>query len=201
MPQQIIVLHGGDTFDTYEAYIADLKSWVIDFDGYKSTAADWKRNLATDLGEQYDVILPAMPNKANAKYLEWKILFDKLVPFFQPGVILIGHSLGGTFLAKYVSENTLPVPIKAMLLVAPPFDDKDADYSLADFVLPEDLSNISKQTNHIFLYHSEDDPVVPFVDASKFKTKLPELVLTTFKDRGHIRQQHLPEVVEAIQQL
>jgi len=57
--------------------------------------------------------------------------------------------------------------------VAPRYDDKDSEYSLADFVLPATLEKFEKQGGRIFLYHSEDDSVVPFVDFEKYKKAKP----------------------------
>ena len=75
-----------------------------------------------------------MPNLINAKYNEWEIIFNKLVPFLNDTIIFIGHSLGGV-LAKYLSENKFPKKILATFLICAPYDDKDADYSLVDFNL------------------------------------------------------------------
>src|SRR3989344_3659970 len=105
MKTQIVVIHGGDTFDTYEQYLSFLKNYKIDFERFRENKKDWKATLAEKLGENYEVISHSMPNKRNAKYIEWKIWFEKFIPFLNPEVILVGHSLGGAFLAKYFSEN------------------------------------------------------------------------------------------------
>ncbi len=59
-----------------------------------------------------------MPNKTNAQFEEWKIWFEKFIPFLNDGVILVGHSLGGVFLAKYLSENKFPKKIGGVFLVS-----------------------------------------------------------------------------------
>ncbi|MBU2103945.1 alpha/beta hydrolase, partial [Patescibacteria group bacterium] len=114
---------------------------------------------------------------------------------------LVGHSLGGIFLAKYFSEHTLLVSIAGLWLIAAPFDTEDTDYSLADFTLPESLENVSKQAKHTVLYHSTDDPVVPFSALDKYKEKLPEATVRIFSDRGHFLQERFPELIEDIQSL
>ena len=52
------------------------------------------------LGGEYDVLLPRMPNKNNAKYLEWKIWFERMIPFLNKEIILVGYSLGASFIAN-----------------------------------------------------------------------------------------------------
>ncbi len=201
MKTQIIVIHGGNAFNTYEEYLDFLKTKEIDFEEYKNPKNDWKGNLREKLGEDFEVIIPNMPNKANARYLEWKLWFEKFIPHFNSSVILIGHSLGGTFLAKYLSENKFPKKIKATFLVAPAYDDAHSDYSLADFTLPSEFENFISQSENIFLYGSEDDPVVPAANFEKFKSALPQAKQRKFSERGHFTQEELPELIKDIKEL
>jgi len=106
MKKQVVVIRGGNTFETRKAYVAYLKRYKLDIQKLKR--GDWKDSLNKDLGKTFEVILPRMPNASDARYEEWKIFFNKLRPFLRSGVILIGHSLGGTFLAKYLSQNRFP---------------------------------------------------------------------------------------------
>ena len=179
-----------------------LEDFEIDINALRRPKK-WKDNLQESLGNNYEVFLPLMPCGWNAKYIEWKIWFDKFIPFLEDGLILIGHSQGGIFLAKYLAENNFPKKIKAVFLVAPPFDDKDrgAEFSLADFVLPESLEKIGNQVEKIFLYHSKDDPVVPFSDQEKYAAKLPNSEKVIFEDKGHFVLKDFPEIVEKIKGL
>lgn len=197
---QVIIIHGGDTFEDHEEYISFLKNFQIDFERYRTGKRHWKRTLGERLGEGYEVIMPDMPDKTNAKYAEWKIWFEKFIPYFEPEVILIGHSLGGTFLIKYLSENTLQKKIRAVFLVAACFSDT-ADYSLADFRLGNDFAGLTAQAAKIFLYHSEDDPVVPFKDFEKLGKLLPSATGKAFHDRKHFNQEEFPEIVHDLRTL
>ena len=198
MKKQIIVIHGGETFNTYEEYLFYLNNFQIKSAYF--TRKKWRNPdyLKKALGNEFEVLSPKMPNMENAKYLEWKIWFEKLFPFFKKEVILLGHSLGGIFLTKYLSENNFPKKIIKTFLVAPPFDSKDADYDLADFVLSESLDKLQKQGGDIYFYHSKDDLIVPFTDLDKYKDKLPNASFTIFEDKGHFIQEEFPEIIEAI---
>jgi len=142
-----------------------------------------------------------MPSKYNAKYLEWCIWFDKVIPHLHDGVVLVGHSLGGIFLAKYLEEGSMPMQIKGTFLVAAPFEECEPGESLADFALPERLEHFVAQAGKLFLYHSEDDPVVPFGALAKYKEKLPDATIRTFTDRGHFLGPEFRELMVDIKSL
>jgi uncharacterized protein len=201
MKSQILLVHGGDTFNTYEEYFSFLAEFPIEIDQYRVKKVSWKRGLPDALGTDYEVIAPDMPSKGNAKYAEWKLWFEKFFPYLDSKVILVGHSLGGTFLAKYLSENEFPKTVRALFMVSAPFDDRDADYSLADFTLPKNLSLLAHQAQKIFLYYSRDDRVVPFADLKKYQSALPNAIAKIFTDRGHFNQETFPELVHDIQSI
>lgn len=195
MPQQIFVVHGGEVFEKYEEYLEYLKNYQVNLEKVKN--GGWKDHLQETLGNEYDVIFPQMENYHNAKYSEWKIFFERFFPYLKDGIILIGGSLGGIFLAKYLSENILPIKIKAIFLLAAPHSD---DY-LGDFSLPESLEKVSEQSNTIFLYHSEDDPVVNISEVEKYSALLPKAEKVIFENKGHFNLKEFPEILDKIKDL
>jgi len=142
-----------------------------------------------------------MPNAFNASYEEWSIWFKKHLDVLDDTLILIGHSLGGVFLAKYLSEHDTGKRILGTFLVAAPNSSEDADYSLASFALPDSLDRFSEQGGRIQLYHSTDDTVVPFSDLARYQSALPRAHASIFSDRGHFLQETFPELVEEIRLL
>jgi predicted alpha/beta hydrolase family esterase len=195
MKTSLILIHGGTTFDTYEEYWAYLESCELSLE--KINRKDWKDFLASEL-PGYEVIYPKMPNAKNARYSEWKLWFEKLFPLLTDEVVLVGHSLGGIFLAKYLSENTFPKKIKSLHLVAAPYDTEVIKESLADFALENTVEKLNNYTNNIFLYQSKDDTAVAFADVEKYKRDLPNATLRTFEDRGHFTQEKFPELINDI---
>lgn len=195
--QQIIFIHGGEVFKKYEDYI----SYLEEKEFKPEKVERWSRSLAEDLGNDFEVLSPSMPSKNNAKYREWKIWFEKIAEYAEDGVILVGHSLGGIFLVKYLTENDFPKKIKALFLAAPPFDDEDSEYSLADFALPEDLSALEERVKNIFVFHSTDDPVVPFKDFLKYKKAVPYAEFIKLEGRGHFLDREFPEIISKIKNI
>ncbi|KKU94028.1 MAG: hypothetical protein UY26_C0003G0178 [Candidatus Jorgensenbacteria bacterium GW2011_GWA1_48_13] len=199
MKKQVLMIHGGTTFDSYKDYLSFLKKLKVDLDRYRGEK--WANSLGIKLGRGFDVLLLKMPNPMNARYEEWKILFGKIARALRNKVILIGHSLGAIFLAKYLSENRFPKKVRATFLISGPYDDKSLDESLGGFTLPESLKKLRKQGGRIFLYHSKDDKVVPFAHLGKYKKALPGAVVRVFKKRGHFLQSDFPELVKDIKNL
>ncbi len=206
MKKQILLIHGAEVYENYEAYLEHLKNANFDLEEEREREKRWRFTLEKDLGSDFEVIKPSMPNKQNSKYKEWKIWFEKIFPYLEENIVLIGHSLGGIFLAKYLSENDFPKKILATYLIAAPYDDKDYDekdagYSLADFALPDSLEKLANQGGQIYLYHSEDDPMVFFAEVEKYARVLPKAKKVIFKEKGHFMQGEFPELVDSIQQL
>lgn len=200
MKKQLLVIHGGDTYGTYEEYVFALRSFTIE-NLTSLKKAGWKENIEEKLGRnKYDVILLKMPNKRNAKYLEWKIWFEKIVHLLDEKVVLVGHSLGGIFLAKYLSENKFPKTIVGTILIAAPYDDTE-NPSLGGFVLPKNLQQFITQSPTTILFHSKDDYVVPFTDLEKYKSQLPHAVTKVFETKGHFNQEEFLELIEIIKSL
>jgi hypothetical protein len=202
MKKQVLVIHGGSSFNNYENYLNNLKNSEVDLDRL-IPHPEWKSKLQKNLGDDYIVYLPKMPQKDNASYLEWKIYFEKILEKIDGELILVGHSLGAIFLIKYLSENIIRQKINGLFLVAAPYENDELDNEvITDFITKnKDLQKISEQTNVICLYHSKDDPIVPYSHSGKYIEKLREAKLTSFDDRSHIFGDNLPEIIEDIKSL
>lgn len=198
MKQQIVLVHGGTAFSSYEDFLSSLHSRKVSLEDLQ--AKGWKQNLQERLGSEFEVIALSMPNKLNAKYLEWEIWFNKYLPFLHDDVILIGHSLGGIFLAKYLSENKLPVRIRATIFVAAVFNQSEK-LLLADFVLPADLHLLEEQGGEIIFMHSKDDLIVEFSHVESYQKLVPSAQIVQFEDKGHFCLETFPELEEIVRDI
>jgi len=201
--EQVFYIHCGNTYTDYDNFLYDLKHKKLWNASDEPVIDKWSATLRRELGEEYQVFMPSMPNKQNAKYEEWKIWFERHFEFIKDGVVLLGWSQGGYFFAKYISENTLPIKAKSLILVAAPAGpDNFGGEDGGDFAfLDKNLNNISKQVDKIYILHSKDDFVVPYEHALKYKEALPEAELITFEDKNHFLVEELPELVELIKGL
>lgn len=192
---QIVFVHGGETFDSYEAYIDFLTQTEYN---PRKRFVSWKHWLKDGLSDRFESFSPDMPLKLNAQYPEWKIWFGKIFPYLNnQKSIIVGHSLGGVFLAKYLSENTFPKRITQIHLVAPVLDNEGMpeEESVGSFALDADLlPNLAKQSDEVHIWASTDDPIVPYNHSERYHKAIPGSVLHTFSDRGHFFGQ--PSFVE-----
>lgn len=192
--KQVILIRGGESFETNDEFLNYLKTCEVSLKMFQKKI-DWKSTLDQDLGEGYGVLLPQMPNKENARYTEWKIWFERMFAYLDSEVILIGSSLGGTFLTKYLAENTFPKKITQLHLAAPAHNET---VKVTDFTIPENLENITKQVEKIYIYHSEDDAVVPVRDFEKFQLSLPTAKSIVLNGYGHMSIKQFPGLIENI---
>jgi len=197
---QVVVIHGGTTFPHRDAYITYLQTRSLDLERLRPRT-DWKGTLQQALGESYDVLAPRMPNGTNAQYEEWVLWFERILPLLDDTVIFVGHSLGGIFLARYLSERVISKHIAGLFLVAAPYMDDDMHEPLASFALTGPVTSIEEQTNNITLYYSEDDTSVPVTHGEAYKRDLPHATLRVFTNRGHFLEDTFPELVADIHTL
>ncbi len=202
MKQQVIFIHGGHASDSHEEYLQTLRTTPLR-DVFTEPKLKWSQNLRNLLGEAFEVAMPIMPNKYHADYEIWKIWFLRYLEACNDGVILVGHSLGGIFLAKFLCENKSPRTIAGLHLVAAVASYEGRRVSgLTSFSFNNvDLSNVSGQVSNIHLYHSTDDTVVPYEHVLAFQAAWPKAKLHTFTDRGHFLQEDFPELVSFIKEL
>ena len=157
----------------------------------------WKELLQDNLGSEYQVLLPSMPNSANAQYSEWKLWFEHISSLFLDDCILIGHSLGAVFLAKYLSEHSLPVNIKATILIAAPYDDESVE-ALAEFKIVELSRQLTEQAGRLVFFNGLDDPVVSQLDLSKYRDQLPAAEFIILSAQDHFVRADFPELVSLL---
>lgn len=200
LKQQVFYIHGGESFQDYQLFLERLRSRGIwDLPGEESKER-WIDTLSADLGPEYEVFRPQMPNKQNAKYEEWKIWFERHFEYLRDDIILIGCSLGAMFLSRYLIENKFPFRLKAVFIMASPvkmpdFDDSDCEDFMFDLAK---AGNISMQTDQVYILHSKDDFLLPYEHSLEYKKALPEAELITFSDKNHFLVPELPEIVTKI---
>lgn len=193
--QQIVIIHGGTSFNSYERYIEDLRAKKIHYDRLLSNKT-WRDTVMKAFPDS-DVLLPKFPNSSNAQYTEWVIYFENLIPHLKQDVRIVAHSLGAAFIAKYISQYPFKISIRQLILIAPPYNDESYE-DLGSFILTN-LAPLNKLRDNLHIMHSKDDTIVPFSELKKFQSDLPNATYHVFEDRGHFLQYNFPELIQILE--
>lgn len=196
MGSQIVFINGGRTFDNRDDYLDYLRTRDV----YLDEEDTWDEGNYLEENLNGEVVRIGMPCSDNACYEEWKITFQRYVTLLSDEVVLVGFSLGGTFLAKYLSENSFPKRIVSAYLVGAPYDDDLMGEVLSSgFEVGEDLSLLEDNCDTLRLMFSGDDDVVPVRHAEKFRERLSDLEIIEYEGKnGHFQVSEFPELVDYV---
>ena len=158
-------------------------------------------SLQNALGLAYEMHYPKMPEEDGATYADWKALIERELATLDDAVILVGHSVGGSVLVKYLSEQPLDKLISLVFLLATPYWGADEFWKWDAVRLGEDVATKLARIPRIFLYHSRDDEVVPFAHLALYAAKLPQATIRVFDRRRHQFGNDLAEVAEDIRRV
>lgn len=179
MQKTIVIIWGGESFSWPELYIDYLNNYRIEPWREKKK---WKNSLASKaLMQWWDVFMPQMPCSDNAHYSEWLIVFKRLLHNISclEDTVFIGHSLGGCFLLRAISE--LNIKCSQLHTIA-------ACVHVWDFTPPDDWRHLQSLWDHLHIWHSEDDYIVPFADAQFLSAHLPNAITHFYNDVSHFHK-------------
>lgn len=127
-------------------------------------------------------VAPEMPDSYYPEYFLWKKEFER----FDIGseTILVGHSCGGGFLIRWLSENK-DVEVGKVILVAPwvgTSPGQDFDKSFFEFEWDD---NLADRTAGLTMFSSKND-AGPVQESMKIvRKRLNNLKEIIFEDKGH----------------
>jgi pimeloyl-ACP methyl ester carboxylesterase len=103
MTKQVLFIQGGGagTYDEWDNKLVD--------------------SLQRELGPGYSVSYPRMPDEGDPGYAAWKAALLEEIGRLDDGAVLVGHSIGGTFLINTLAEAPPKRQLAGVFLIAPPF--------------------------------------------------------------------------------
>jgi len=160
----------------------------------------WKLWLENKLKEKgIKVSNELYPRDWAPKYSDWKNKFEKIN--VNENSILIGHSAGGAFLVRWLSETK--TKIKKLILVSPGKSGKQSREILVDLYGNKTIKNIGKYIkNQIVIFTSDNDILKHIEGAEEYKKELPAKIVN-LKNHGHftiqdIGTEEFPELLNEI---
>jgi serine hydrolase len=142
-------------------------------------------SLQQALGSHYAVRYPVMPDADNAE--QWKQRIETELAAMAVPVILVGHSVGASILAKCLADGAVATLVAGIFLISTPFWGGNGwryeGYQKLE--LPEDFAARLPQDAQVFLYHSRDDETVPFRHLALYAGLLPKASVREIESGGH----------------
>jgi uncharacterized protein len=140
--------------------------------------------LKRALGPGYDVRFPRMPDEGEPDAASWKQQIASELSHLTGKVILVGHSLGGSILLRYLSEEKVDVSIAAAyFLAAPAFDGER--WSFDDLKLSADAPKKLTSIPRLVFFHCRDDEIAPFAHLALHGERIPRAITRAFDTGGH----------------
>jgi predicted alpha/beta hydrolase family esterase len=123
---------------------------------------------------------PEIPFVFNPK---WENYVREVERFdITPNTTLVGHSMGGGFWVKYLSEHP-EINVDKVILVAPWIN---SNHELdIDFFNFEINPNITKQANNFIVFYSDNDREDVQASIALLRSKLPDANFVAFHEYGH----------------
>lgn len=155
----------------------------------------WVKKELEKLG--IEVFTPELPKPYAPCYRNWREAFCQYP--VDENTALVGHSCGGGFLIRFLSENRIRTG--PVFLVAPWLDPNDhLEDKFFEFSLDPELL---QRTKGITIFVSLDDGQEVLESVEYLIRNLPGVVFKQFSDRGHFTEEkegdkEFPELLEAI---
>lgn len=142
---------------------------------------------------------PEMPHPYKPDYESWCEVFEQFT--VNKDTHLIGHSCGGGFLLRWLSENK--VNVSKLVLVAPwidPDNELGDNNSFFDFNIDSELAT---RTAGLYIFNSSDDYKDIHTSVALISEKLPRAHLAEFIEYGHFTlsvmgTREFPELAEVL---
>ena len=157
---------------------------VLIIHGWESNSREhWFLEEKKRLGQLgYEVVVPDMPNTLHPKKEEWV----KVIRGFNPdeNSILIGHSLGGVAILRYLEEAINKVG--KCIFIATPIRKLGMGYEGIENFLEDEFNweKIKENTDKLVVFNQVEDPAVPLQHGKDLANYL-NAELVVFKGNDH----------------
>lgn len=140
--------------------------------------------LSQEFGQDYEIILPEMPNPESPNCEEWIVQLSRVVEPFTGNVHLVGHSLGGSVLLQYMARYNKT--LRRVHIVAAPFwCGQDHNWQIKSFALTNEEIDVLQSQNLIF-YHGTEDETVPYSHLKEYEESFSSATIRSYTGMNHV---------------
>jgi len=181
-----------------------MKNAFIFHGAFGSPEENWIPWLKSNLEEQgYTVTTPQFPTPEGQNYENWMQVIEPHLAEMNEHTLLIGHSIGATFICCVLEKIQQPVTKAVMvsgflgLLGDEVFDRVNETISAREF----DWEVVKRNVAEFHIFHGSDDPYVPVEYTEVFGQKL-DVRPVIIENGGHLNEAAgftvFPQLLESI---
>lgn len=181
--KRAVILHGMPEEHEYQGNESEMH-WI-----------PWLKEQLEKRG--VEVFTPELPKPYEPVYEDWLQTFQQFL--IDEETVLVGHSCGGGFLVRYLSESD--VSVGKVVLVAPWLDPtRQLKSDFFDFTLDPELV---KKTKGMTVFISLDDGQDVLSSVETLTQSITGITLKQFANKGHFTfgdmgQREFPELLQII---
>ena len=157
-------------------------------------------SLRRELGPDYEIRYPRMPNEDDPSYATWRANLQKELAHLNDGAILVGHSIGGTILINVLAEPLPKRKLGAIFLIAAPFVG-EGGWPADDWQPQRDIGTQLPGGIPVYIYHGLADDTAPPSHAELYARAIPQAHLCRLPGRDHQLNNDLREIAAVIKGL
>jgi predicted alpha/beta hydrolase family esterase len=154
-------------------------------------------SLRAELGADYEVRYPLMPNEDDPSYAAWATAIRSELAALDEGAVLVGHSVGATFLVHAIAERPPEREPAAILLISAPFVGPGG-WETDEWTPQRALGDNLPRRVAVHLFYGLDDDTVPASHAEAYARAIPRAELRRLPGRDHQLNNDLSEVADVI---
>jgi len=157
-------------------------------------------SLRRELGPNFEIRYPRMPNEEDPAYVAWKATLEKEFATLDDDAILVGHSIGGTILVNALAQSPSERKFGAIFLIAAPFVG-EGGWPSEDMNPPPNLGARLPRDVPVYIYHGLDDATAPPSHAELYARAIPQARVRRLPHRDHQLNNDLSEIAATIKSL
>lgn len=155
----------------------------------------------------YEVTMPAMPDTDRPTVGKWVAHLQSVIQDPDEETLLVGHSLGGPAILRYLETLPEGVRVGKTIMVAPVVDTvtglkpEEEVFAKPWFELPKDIEKIKRAAGTMIGFFSDNDHWIPVESEQIFKNRYHAI---TYREHGmgHYNEEsnviEVPTVLKAI---
>ncbi len=172
--------------------------------GGEGTHDEWDNKLVAHLGHElgpdYEIRYPQMPDEADPQYARWKAALRKDLARLADGAVVVGHSIGATILINALADEPSAVTLRGIFLIAAPFVG-EGGWRSGEIDTMRGLGKRLPASTPVYVYHGSEDETAPLQHADLYALAIPQAVVRRLRGRDHQLNNDMSEVAADIRRL